>query len=75
LLKLLVLLVGLMIGCGVAAGVTLSLAPAHADNDQGYDRAQTWREATQPPGTTATAYIGVVRFRSPILFGAVSELY
>jgi hypothetical protein len=37
LLKLLVLLVVLTIGCGVAAGVTVSLAPAHADDGQGYD--------------------------------------
>ncbi len=30
--KLLVLLVVLTMGCGVAAGVTISLAPAHADD-------------------------------------------
>ena len=30
-LKLLVLLVALTIGCGAAAGVTISLAPAAAD--------------------------------------------
>jgi hypothetical protein len=34
--KLLVLLVIVTIGCGVATGVTVSLAPAHADAAAGY---------------------------------------
>jgi hypothetical protein len=34
--KLLVLLVVVTIGCGVATGVTISLAPAFADSAAGY---------------------------------------
>lgn len=33
-IKLLVLLIGLTMSFGLAAGVTISLAPAHADNVQ-----------------------------------------
>jgi hypothetical protein len=36
LLKVLVLLVVLTMGCGVATEVTISLAPVHADDGGGY---------------------------------------
>ena len=40
---LLVLLVGLTVGCGVAASVTVAMAPAYAGGDRGYESA--WTEA------------------------------